>query len=156
MMMMIMMMMMMMTMMSGGAGGCGGTQVPVVNTCKAHAKKKLHGNELHSTVLILCSTPSPEHCWLSQPPPARSCRMRRGCLTKFWRGKGRRFAVSGDESNLHVKNLPPSADELYMYKVFFPFGPLDSISVEVSLDSTWTIGFDKYQLASDAHRPSRA
>ena len=45
--MIMMMMMMMMTMMSGGAGGCGGTQVPVVNTCKAHAKKKLHGNELH-------------------------------------------------------------------------------------------------------------
>ena len=44
---MIMMMMMIMTMMSGGAGGCGGTQVPVVNTYKAHAKKKLHGNELH-------------------------------------------------------------------------------------------------------------
>merc|ERR1711939_490197 len=34
------------------------------------------------------------------------------------------FPAAGDKSNLYVKGLPANADELYIYRIFSPFGPV--------------------------------
>jgi len=44
--------------------------------------------------------------------------------------------------------LPGTADELYVYKVFSPFGALDSISVKQG--EGWAIGFVKYTTNEEA------
>mmetsp|Transcript_86483 Transcript_86483/g.245239 ORF Transcript_86483/g.245239 Transcript_86483/m.245239 type:complete len:385 (-) Transcript_86483:76-1230(-) len=53
-----------------------------------------------------------------------------------------------DESNLYVKGLPQEADELYLYKLFAPFGGVSSVKV---LSQEWNpIGFVKYNYGADA------
>merc|ERR1719203_1723697 len=37
-------------------------------------------------------------------------------------GKSKLFSTGEPASNLYVTGLPPSADELYLYKAFAPFG----------------------------------
>mmetsp|Transcript_94800 Transcript_94800/g.182186 ORF Transcript_94800/g.182186 Transcript_94800/m.182186 type:complete len:463 (-) Transcript_94800:112-1500(-) len=60
-------------------------------------------------------------------------------------GKGkRRIAHDGDESNLYVKDLPGTADELYIYKLFSPFGALESIWIKKGDDGSWAIAFVKF------------
>jgi len=53
-----------------------------------------------------------------------------------------------DSSNLYVKGLPKHADELYMYKLFAPFGAITSVRAQAA---EWgTIGFVKYVQSQDA------
>jgi len=53
-----------------------------------------------------------------------------------------------DSSNLYVKGLPKHADELYLYKLFAPFGAITSVRAQAA---DWgTIGFVKYVQAQDA------
>jgi len=59
-------------------------------------------------------------------------------------GGKKRVAPSGDESNLYVKDLPGHADELYIYKLFSPFGPLESIHLKKGDCGTWAIAFVKF------------
>jgi len=60
-------------------------------------------------------------------------------------GKGRkRIAHEGDASNLYVKDLPATTDDLYIYKLFSPFGPLESVVVKKGPDGSWAIAFVKY------------
>eukprot|EP00427_Karlodinium_veneficum_P055334 CAMPEP_0169411056 /NCGR_PEP_ID=MMETSP1017-20121227/60099_1 /TAXON_ID=342587 /ORGANISM="Karlodinium micrum, Strain CCMP2283" /LENGTH=331 /DNA_ID=CAMNT_0009518339 /DNA_START=44 /DNA_END=1039 /DNA_ORIENTATION=- len=61
------------------------------------------------------------------------------------KGKGKGKVMPGDQTNLYVKDLPGSADDLYVYKVFSPFGALESIFVKPSPDGTWAIAFVKYR-----------
>jgi len=53
-----------------------------------------------------------------------------------------------DSSNLYVKGLPKHADELYLYKLFAPFGAITS--VRASAADWGTIGFVKFVQAQDA------
>lgn len=69
-------------------------------------------------------------------------------LRNFGAGSKQRFAHGDDESNLYVKDLPGTADELYIYKVFSPFGGLDSISLKKG--EGWAIAFVKYQSNEEA------
>merc|ERR1719401_512515 len=58
------------------------------------------------------------------------------------------FAAGGDDSNLYVKNLPVAADELYIYKLFAPFGGVQSVGIKTY---DWgAIAFVKYGKAEDA------
>jgi len=59
-------------------------------------------------------------------------------------GGKKHIAHSGDESNLYVKDLPGTADELYIYKLFSPFGPLESIVIKKGDCGTWAIAFVKF------------
>lgn len=65
-------------------------------------------------------------------------------------GKGGKFPSEGDETNLYVKDLPGTADDLYIYKVFSPFGALESISIKTGPDGTWAIAFVKYSTNAEA------
>jgi len=58
------------------------------------------------------------------------------------------FAGEGDESNLYVKGLPVMADELYLYKLFAPFGAIQSVKANAY---DWgAIGFVKFAMVADA------
>lgn len=70
-------------------------------------------------------------------------------LRNFGAGKGQRYAHGGDETNLYVKDLPGTADELYIYKVFSPFGALDSITIKNG--EGWAIAFVKYCANEEAN-----
>lgn len=65
------------------------------------------------------------------------------CINLGGGGK-KRVAPSGDESNLYVKDLPGHCDELYIYKLFSPFGALDSIHLKKGDCGTWAIAFVKF------------
>jgi len=66
-------------------------------------------------------------------------------------GKGRkRIAHEGDESNLYVKDLPGSIDECYIYKLFSPFGALESVMLKKGDNDAWAIAFVKYMTNEDA------
>jgi len=64
-------------------------------------------------------------------------------------GKGKKN-IPGDQTNLYVKDLPGTADELYVYRVFSPFGSLESINVKPSPDGSWAIAFVKYRTEEEA------
>merc|ERR1712070_1193930 len=60
-------------------------------------------------------------------------------------GKGRKMiAHEGDQSNLYVKDIPGNADDLYIYKLFSPFGALESVKVKNGDDGSWAIAFVKF------------
>jgi RNA recognition motif-containing protein len=66
-------------------------------------------------------------------------------------GSGEKKKVlPGDQTNLYVKDLPAGADELYIYKVFSPFGALESAFVKPSPDGTWAIAFVKFRTEEEA------
>merc|ERR1711920_736029 len=52
-----------------------------------------------------------------------------------------------------VKGMPPNGDDLYLYKVFAPFGAVMSVSSSKAEDGTCTgVGFVKFMTKEDAHR----
>lgn len=57
-------------------------------------------------------------------------------------------------TNLYVKDLPPSANDLYLYKVFAPFGAIQSVRAMQLSDnvSCSGIGFIKFTYAGDAQK----
>uniref|UniRef100_A0A7S0FWH8 RRM domain-containing protein n=1 Tax=Pyrodinium bahamense TaxID=73915 RepID=A0A7S0FWH8_9DINO len=58
------------------------------------------------------------------------------------------FSDWNDGSNLYVKGLPKTVDELYLYKLFAPYGAIQSVKPVVQ---EWgAIGFVKYAHAEDA------
>ena len=67
------------------------------------------------------------------------------CLAKklseyLFKGK-RLYAPKGNETHLYVRDLPGTADELYIYKLFSPFGVLDSVYITTGGDGAWAIAF---------------
>lgn len=67
-------------------------------------------------------------------------------------GVGKQFVADGDPSNLYVKNLPGAADDLYLYKIFAPFGAVQSVYAKTGDNGAWAIGFVKYAFADDAEK----
>lgn len=53
---------------------------------------------------------------------------------------------------LTVKDLPGTADDLYVYKTFAPFGALESVSVKRDPEGHWAVAFIKYLAADGAER----
>lgn len=78
----------------------------------------------------------------SLPPEVKQCV---DVAISNLKGKGKGMVTPGDQTNLYVKDLPGSADDLYVYKAFSPFGALESIFVKPSPDGTWAIAFVKYR-----------
>jgi len=58
--------------------------------------------------------------------------------------KKKLIAHSGDESNLYIKDLPGTVDDLYIYKLMSPFGALESVVVKKGESGTWAIAFVKF------------
>jgi len=58
----------------------------------------------------------------------------------------------GDEASLTVKDLPGTADDLYLYKVFAPFGSLESVAVKRDPGGAWAVAFVRYLAADGASR----
>lgn len=67
-------------------------------------------------------------------------------------GFGKHQVQDGDPTNLYVKNLPGDADQLYLYKVFAPFGAVQSVHAKQSEDKSWAIGFVKFTNVEDAQK----
>jgi RNA recognition motif-containing protein len=59
-------------------------------------------------------------------------------------GGKKMIAPSGDLSNLYVKDLPGAADELYIFKLFSPFGAIESITIKKGEANSWAIAFVKF------------
>merc|ERR1712080_651977 len=55
-----------------------------------------------------------------------------------------------DQNNLYVKDLPGGTDELYVYRLFSPFGALESVTVKTGGEGTWAIAFVKFFDAVEA------
>lgn len=61
---------------------------------------------------------------------------------------GKAFTDFNDGSNLYIKGLPHNTDELYLYKLFAPFGAIQSVKPMVA---EWgAIGFVKFANATEA------
>lgn len=59
--------------------------------------------------------------------------------------------ASGDNSNLYVKDLPPQADDLYLYRIFSPFGAIQSVKAVMTPEMTCMgYGFVKFGTDTDA------
>merc|ERR1712039_435905 len=58
------------------------------------------------------------------------------------------FVTGGDESNLYVKGLPAHADDLYLYRLFSPFGAIQSVKAVTG--EGWATGFVKFSRDADA------
>lgn len=65
-------------------------------------------------------------------------------------GQGKVWTEDGDPSNLYIKDLPGTADDLYLYRLFAPFGSVQSVFVKPGDDGTWAVGFVKYARPQDA------
>lgn len=58
-----------------------------------------------------------------------------------------------DRSSLYIKGLPPEAGDLLLYRIFAPFGAVDSVHAMPSPDNSGActgIGFVRYAKAADA------
>ncbi|CAE8649787.1 unnamed protein product, partial [Polarella glacialis] len=61
-----------------------------------------------------------------------------------------------DPTDLYVKGLPPDASELYLYKVFSPFGAIESAHAMVNWDGSLSgVGFVKFHRPEDAELAAR-
>jgi len=55
-----------------------------------------------------------------------------------------------------VKDLPGTADDLYVYKIFAPFGSLESVAVKRDPEGAWAVAFVKFLAADGAQRAEMA
>lgn len=63
----------------------------------------------------------------------------------------------GDNSNLYVKDMPPQADDLYLYRVFAPFGAIQSVKAIMTPEMTCIgYGFVKFINDTDAQMALQA
>jgi RNA recognition motif-containing protein len=64
------------------------------------------------------------------------------------------FGQGEEGSNLYIRGLPPTADDLYLYKVFAPVGAILSVKAIVSLETSQCAGygFVKYATAEEAQK----
>lgn len=60
------------------------------------------------------------------------------------------FSSGGDDSNLYVKGLPAMCDDLYLYKLFAPYGAIQSVRVIVEDGRCSGIGFVKFSRKEEA------
>lgn len=67
-------------------------------------------------------------------------------------GGRQHFSTGGDESNLYIKGLPPIADDLYLYKLFAPYGAVQSVRVIEKDGQCSGIGFAKFTSKDEAQR----
>ena len=62
-------------------------------------------------------------------------------------------SAGGDlDANVHVKNLPPHADRLWMYSLFAPYGAINTVRCQRDAETDRCVGWGlvKFRLASDA------
>jgi RNA recognition motif-containing protein len=64
------------------------------------------------------------------------------------------FGHGEEGSNLYIRGLPPTADDLYLYKVFAPVGAILSVKAIVSTETAQCAGygFVKYATAEEAQK----
>jgi len=58
-----------------------------------------------------------------------------------------------DQSSLYIKGLPPEAGDLFLYKVFAPFGAIESVHAMLNADGSGTctgIGFVRFVKTAEA------
>lgn len=60
--------------------------------------------------------------------------------------------LAADASQLYVSQLPTTVDDLYLYKVFAPFGAVQSVGIKRGPDDAWCVGFIKMARAADAQK----
>merc|ERR1711920_316829 len=60
-----------------------------------------------------------------------------------------RIAQAEPNSKLYVKNVPLYADDLYLYRVFAPFGTVLNVKC-TNKQALWAVGFVQYQYAVEA------
>merc|ERR1712194_422522 len=65
---------------------------------------------------------------------------------------GGKTGAGAESVILTVKDLPGTADDLYVYKIFAPFGALESVSVKRDPEGHWAVAFIKYLAADGAER----
>lgn len=67
--------------------------------------------------------------------------------------KGGKQQRPSDRSNLYIKDLPQHADDLYLYRVFAPYGAISSVKAILGSDGHCLgFGFVKYLQDDDADR----
>jgi len=67
--------------------------------------------------------------------------------------KGRQhFTGGGDDTNLYVKGLPTDGNDLYLYKLFAPFGGINSVRAIMQEGQCTGIGFVKFVESNGAQQ----
>jgi len=62
-----------------------------------------------------------------------------------------------DPTDLIIEGLPPNGNDLYLYRVFSPFGSIESVNTELNEDGTCQgVGFVKFMYALAAQRATAA